>query len=117
VWAVGYYMAGGVLRPLVAILDKDLNIKRPIQLPGYFGHFGSICFDREGNAYVGGNRTVTKFDNNRNYIERYSGDVYVSSIMCVKDMLYLFGYVPTTTNSAWQLVYEIIDAKTMERIR
>jgi len=114
VWAVGYYTVGGVWHPLVAILDKDLNLKRRVQLPGYTGFFGGICFDREGNAYVSGNNTTTKFDKNGNYIKRYNGG---GRVICIKDRLYLFGRVNATIVPTWQLVYEIIDMKTMERIK
>jgi len=114
VWAVGYYTVGGVWHPLVAILDKDLNLKRRVQLPGYTGFFGGICFDSEGNAYVGGNNTTIKFDKNGNYIKRYRGG---GRVICIKDRLYLFGRVNATIVPTWQLVYEIIDMKTMERIR
>ncbi|WP_193322783.1 hypothetical protein [Pyrobaculum calidifontis] len=115
VWAVGYYTVGGVERPLVAILDKNLNLKRLIQLPGYTGFFGGICFDREGNAYVSGNRTTVKYDKSGNYIKRYSGG---GLITCIKDRLYSFAHVNATVIVPMhQLVYSVIDMETMERIK
>jgi len=113
-WAVGYYKVGGVERPLVAILDKDLNLKRLIQLPNYTGFFGWICFDREGNAYVSGNNTMTKFDKNGNYIKRYGSG---GSTICIKDRLYVFGHITNTTVPIRRLGYDVIDMKTMEGIR
>jgi len=114
VWAVGDHMVGGVMRPLVAILDKDLNLKRLVQLPGYTGFFGGICFDREGNAYVSGNETTIKFDKNGNYIKRYSGG---GRVICIKDRLYSFGIVNVTVGVPMrQLGYGIIDIKTLQEI-
>jgi len=119
VWAVGYYKVGGVRRPLVAILDRDLNLKRIVQLPGYAGFFGGVCFDREGYAYVsgevnGGGITI-KFDKNGNDIKNYDGG---GLIICIKDRIYLFSRVKSYFISGflWKLVYDVIDMKTMERI-
>jgi len=85
VWAVGYYTVGGIDRPLVAILDKDLNLKRLIQFPNYTGFFGGICFDNEGNTYVSGNNTTVKFDKNGNYIKNVTVEaiLYVLKIDCI----------------------------------
>jgi len=116
VWAVGYYEDGnGVWRPFVAILDGGLNRKGFVQLPGYTGFFGNVCFDSEGNAYVSGNETTIKFDKNGNYIKRYNGG---GSIICIKDRLYLFSVANVTIGvPMWQLRYSIIDMGTMERVK
>jgi len=116
VWAVGYHTLGGLSRPLVAILDQDLNVKRLVRFPGQVGYFGSMCFDGGGNAYVSGivegEEVTVKFDKDGDEVKRYNGGGVVA---CVKDRLYLFRRVKE--GSAWRLVYEVIDAKTMESIR
>jgi len=119
VWAVGYYGVGGLGHSLVAILDKDLNLKRFIQPPDNLRFLYNVCFDKEGNAYVSGNTYASnsvitiKFDKDGNYIKKYSSDFYGDRAICVRDRLFLFGHVVTTR----QLVYEVIDMESMERIR
>ncbi|MEM3974879.1 MAG: hypothetical protein QW320_10975 [Ignisphaera sp.] len=79
----------------IMILDKDLKpVKEYTLLEELQGQALTICFDKHGYAYIGGDDAVIKMDIDGNIVDirRYTNMTFSKSL-CINDLIFMVGDV------------------------
>ncbi|MEM1541011.1 MAG: hypothetical protein QW101_01040 [Ignisphaera sp.] len=79
----------------IMILDKDLKpVKEHALLEELQGQALTVCFDKHGYAYIGGDEAVIKMDTDGNIVDirRYTNTSFSKSL-CIDDLIFMVGDV------------------------